>query len=79
MESTSSLHHDHPTRPKNQCPSCTQRFGMVVTSTTEISKMLSASKETEFPEAAALVQAVYVLNKHLDRIGTALEKLAGER
>jgi len=76
--SSNSLHHDHPTKPKNQCPSCTQRFGMVVTSTTEISKMLGeAGKETEYAEAAALIQLVWTVNKNLDRIASALEKLGG--
>lgn len=76
-QGSSNLHHDHPTKPRNRCPACTQRFGMVVMSTTEISKMLSASKETEYPEAAAMIQMVFVLNKNLDRIACALENLGG--
>lgn len=81
MESTSSqtqsqVHHSHPTKPKDFCAACSQRFGTVVMTTNEIAGMLDDSHPVE---AAALVQLVWTSNKHLDRIATALEALAEGR
>ena len=68
------VHHTHPTKPRDECPACTQRFGVVVTTTNSIAAMLSDDAPVE---SAALVQLVWVTNKHLDRIATALENMGG--
>ena len=51
------------------CPGCMSRFGTIAATANEIEHVLSG----EFAEAAVLVQLVFTLNKHLDRIATVLE------
>lgn len=70
------VHHDHPLKPRDHCPACTSRFGVAAVSAIEISKMLSQYKDLDYPEAGALIQVAFSINKHGDRISSALEDIA---
>lgn len=62
------VYHNHETVIEG-CPGCKSRFGTIAATTNEINGMLAG----DYAEAAALVQLVFTLNRHLDRIATALE------